>query len=552
MSKITKLAVAGALGAVAVSAALASDDGSRNPFTLQDPAVHARTSVPQPSFGVVLVELLNANFDDKTIDAAIGTGGAGVGEPVSVDPAITATVRSAPFATPSLEIGDNSMVTGAAAVFEFIGSQEITSGIVSISANFEFSVLDNYNIGVREQGGNSKSFTNISLVAGGNFSISDANGFAGVFGSYQAGVPLQLTIEFDMDAGTYDILLDGSLIVDDRSHGITDRGVGRVLFGTGFDADLNGIFYVDNVVVSSTSGCTAPVCGDYDGNGFIGAGDIIRTTGYLDGSFTPHPTPDCVDVDDHEGFTIIDHIQLVEFVFKAMGSLDCPPSFPQVVPQASADYLFMINPLFPANETSHTFTLDMHTLAPHSGFWLPMRIRVDGEVPMFGTLTPTTPAEAIAAVGGDQIVAISDVTMFSPTSPGLYPLGSIELIMPSPSTVDREITVEWAPFPDAVNTAMMLTSDFAAWEPNISACPVLRTGDVNLSGAITSADIIVLVGYVFKGQAEPQPCPAAGDVNFSGTVTSSDIIFVVNHAFKGAEPPVDVCPLILSGIFECP
>ncbi|MHC4970477.1 MAG: hypothetical protein ACYTF4_17945, partial [Planctomycetota bacterium] len=72
--------------------------------------------------------LLEADFDDKTIDAPIGTGGAAVGEPVSVSPNIIATVRAAPFATPSLEIVDNnddppSGFAGAAR-FEFIGSAE--------------------------------------------------------------------------------------------------------------------------------------------------------------------------------------------------------------------------------------------------------------------------------------------------------------------------------------------------------------------------------------------------------------------------------------------
>ena len=31
------------------------------------------------------------------------------------------------------------------------------------------------------------------------------------------------------------------------------------------------------------------------------------------------------------------------------------------------------------------------------------------------------------------------------------------------------------------------------------ACPVTQTGDVNVSGAITSADIIYMVNHVFKG-----------------------------------------------------
>jgi hypothetical protein len=77
------------------------------------------------------------------------------------------------------------------------------------------------------------------------------------------------------------------------------------------------------------------------------------------------------------------------------------------------------------------------------------------------------------------------------------------------------------------------------------------TGDVNLSGSITSADIIGLVNYVFKSGAEPQPCVGAGDVNCSGTVTSADIIGLVNFVFKSGTPPCDVCTLI-PATWTCP
>ena len=76
------------------------------------------------------------------------------------------------------------------------------------------------------------------------------------------------------------------------------------------------------------------------------------------------------------------------------------------------------------------------------------------------------------------------------------------------------------------------------------SCVVTMTGDINLSGTVTSADIIALVGYIFRGGAHPLPCDAAGDVNCTGTVTSADIISLVNYVFKAGPPPCDVCDLI--------
>jgi hypothetical protein len=80
-----------------------------------------------------------------------------------------------------------------------------------------------------------------------------------------------------------------------------------------------------------------------------------------------------------------------------------------------------------------------------------------------------------------------------------------------------------------------------AANPACQVCPITVTGDVNGSNTITSADIIYLVGYVFKGGPQPQPCIAAGDVNCSGTVTSADIIYLVGYVFKGGAAPCDAC-----------
>ncbi|MHC4589736.1 MAG: hypothetical protein ACYTAQ_10460 [Planctomycetota bacterium] len=197
--------------------------------------------------------LLEADFDDKTIDAPIGTGGAAVGEPVSVSPNIIATVRAAPFATPSLEIVDNnddppSGFAGAAR-FEFIGSAEITTGVVTINAELWFDVLENYNLYVREQGTSAQSFVSIKFLASGNIDANDADGSLGIIGSYETGRVYPVSLVYDMDAGTYDVHLDGSLVVAGEPHGVVGRGVGAVLFGTAHDLNLDGRFYVDNISV---------------------------------------------------------------------------------------------------------------------------------------------------------------------------------------------------------------------------------------------------------------------------------------------------------------
>jgi hypothetical protein len=85
----------------------------------------------------------------------------------------------------------------------------------------------------------------------------------------------------------------------------------------------------------------------------------------------------------------------------------------------------------------------------------------------------------------------------------------------------------------------------------IPQCLVSLTGDVDLSHALSTADIIGLVNYVFKGELPPLPCAAVGDVNCSGSVSTADVIVLVNHVFKGGLPPCDVCDLIPE-LWACP
>lgn len=86
-----------------------------------------------------------------------------------------------------------------------------------------------------------------------------------------------------------------------------------------------------------------------------------------------------------------------------------------------------------------------------------------------------------------------------------------------------------------------LPGDGCSPDCKLPVCLITVNGDMNNSNTVTSADIITLVGYVFKGAACPLPCCAAGDVNCSGSVTSADIITLVGHVFKGGPVPCDIC-----------
>ena len=127
--------------------------------------------------------------------------------------------------------------------------------------------------------------------------------------------------------------------------------------------------------------------------------------------------------------------------------------------------------------------------------------------------------------------------------------GDISLILVNGYSVDLQpgTPVEWSyglavsdiSIEDLEQTISSLR--VAANEACAITCLIEVAGDVDVSGSITSADIIALVNFVFKGSGPPRPCEANGDVNCSGSVTSADIIAEVNYVFKGGDPPCDIC-----------
>jgi hypothetical protein len=72
-------------------------------------------------------------------------------------------------------------------------------------------------------------------------------------------------------------------------------------------------------------------------------------------------------------------------------------------------------------------------------------------------------------------------------------------------------------------------------------CPIVIPGDCDLSGKITSSDIIKLVNFIYRSGPPPLPCLANGDVDCDGSVRPEDVVYEVTYVFKGGQAPCDVC-----------
>jgi hypothetical protein len=195
---------------------------------------------------------VDANFNDKTVDQPIGTGGPTVGEPVTLD-GVPGFVRSGPFPTPSLEIAD-VFASGARAVrFAFPNSFGVTGGTLTFSMDLKFESLDGYNIYIREPEFSAVSFLDMTFTSDGSVIVSDLNGLTGSFApSYQAGVTYHLTLAYNLDLLTYTLTFGDFAPLVNEPLGAIPAGIGSILIGVAHDPDVTGVLHLDNLLVTGT------------------------------------------------------------------------------------------------------------------------------------------------------------------------------------------------------------------------------------------------------------------------------------------------------------
>jgi hypothetical protein len=186
---------------------------------------------------------LTATFNDKTIDAPIGTGGPANGEPSWVDAEIEVIVRAAPFDTPSLEI--RNLTDAGNMGFEL--DNPVTGGIVAIITDLWLykdnpctTWLDLYNSDWNQ-------LAKVMFSSDNSFSIYDADGVVVSGVPCATGRPLSILMIFDFDADTYSIWIDEVQQVNQRFLNITDPNFRRIIFFAGWDCGEGNRFSIDQL-----------------------------------------------------------------------------------------------------------------------------------------------------------------------------------------------------------------------------------------------------------------------------------------------------------------
>jgi hypothetical protein len=195
--------------------------------------------------------LLFADFEAVAPGEVLGTGGPLVGEPVSISSSgLLATIDGVAMGSHSLRLEDTGTWGTAVVRFEFLPPYQIGAGTVSLSMDLLFPALESYSIRVRERGTSACTFGEVWFEDTGRFGLLDTRGFAGYVGIYRPGIVEHLELVYDMTTGTYDVLFNGVVVLNDRAHGANaDCDVGALLIGPQHDADIDGVFFVDNILV---------------------------------------------------------------------------------------------------------------------------------------------------------------------------------------------------------------------------------------------------------------------------------------------------------------
>lgn len=200
--------------------------------------------------------LLDAHFDDKPPGQPLGTGGAVLGEPTYISPALQAVVAE-DASNPGnhlLDLSGQNLAGTAAMHFDFLDNAEVNQGLVRASALITlptagFGLATLY---LREHGSNMHTFTTMTFFNSGIISVADNLGTMPILPmSIPFDQPMQVEIIHDLDQRSYDVLINGVALVQERAHGVEARGIGRIGFGLGRHSDsVHGQVLIDDVVVA--------------------------------------------------------------------------------------------------------------------------------------------------------------------------------------------------------------------------------------------------------------------------------------------------------------
>ncbi len=287
-------------------------------------------------------------------------------------------------------------------------------------------------------------------------------------------------------------------------------------------------------------------CADVDCDGQWTFNDAQYVVNYLFGGGPPPLTEtiEQADWDNHESLNIADVWHNMHYVYGGEWPPVCPPSLPPLEPVIDSSIILYYTDWIPFGESAAVvaLTLSANLGGGFYGLSLPLKIRVDGEIPIINSVITLYQAPAEYTIYPDSgYVAIGMVPFIN--SPGMYAsqIALIHLTLP-PEATERTISLEWvnltpiqAPTQDS-SIIPMLYYYADAFEPILTPHCCITPGDANMDGMVNVADAVYNLQCIFV-DCLGHPCEKQLDANCDGDWNIADIVHVINYIFKGGDPP---------------
>jgi len=307
--------------------------------------------------------------------------------------------------------------------------------------------------------------------------------------------------------------------------------------------------------------CTT-ICGDFHGDGLIDISDIKGGCEYLfENGDPPYSSFNGADCDNHYLYTISDLGWLVSYMFQEGPYPICPPINPPLNgPENDSIYINVFESsyppaeLLPDGETGMTVHFHVSTNTTLHAASMPVRIMVDGEIPIIDVIEFPPPSSGgfrdFGVIDHDRSVVAMGLTNEFP--PEKYEIGYIYISAPPIAETWRPITIEWdslltpiqngrSPFYPFVRSGDI---DCSSWTPTINRFPCMgeRRGNIDYDeeDELDIADLVYLVNFMFK-EGPPPKCFEEADVNQSISLDIADLVYIVNYMFNDGPAP-EMCP----------
>ena len=194
---------------------------------------------------------MDLTFDDQPLDTPLGTGGTAAGQATWIGDGLVLTVRSTPFATPSLEVHNSDLVNSKNFGFEPPGGP-VSSGLVVVDMDLWIQAVgEGWDWWMILMNSSFGTMTKLKLETSGELTLADGGGIVASV-TPPLGRPLPVRWAFSLDEGTYSAWIDGTQVLTDRALTVSTPSVRRFNFVCGWAADPVNRFWIDRILVKDT------------------------------------------------------------------------------------------------------------------------------------------------------------------------------------------------------------------------------------------------------------------------------------------------------------